>query len=144
MSEFRRPALLLCALTLGLTGLAACSDDSGDAKAAPPATAEEIPGTKEKKITLTEQAAQRIGLETTTVQAGAGGHTVIPSSALYYIAEGTAWTYVSTGPLQYVRTKVSVDKFDGDDVLLSDGPEAGTEIVSIGAALLYGVETGIK
>jgi hypothetical protein len=144
MSEFRRPALLLCALAFGITGLAACSDDAGDAKAAPPAIAEEIPGAKEKKITLTEKAAERIGLETTTVQTGAGGRTVIPSSALYFAPEGTAWTYVNTGPLQFLREKVQVDKFDGDSVILTDGPEAGTEIVSIGAALLYGVETGIK
>jgi len=39
-----------------------------------------------------------------------------------------------------VRQEISIDRVDGDSVMLSDGPPAGTEVVTVGAAEVYGSE----
>ena len=43
-----------------------------------------------------------------------------------------------------VVAEITVDRVEGDQAFLSSGPAAGTEIVTQGAAELYGAETGIK
>lgn len=65
---------------------------------------------------------------------------VIPYGALYYDASGATWVYVVKQPLVYERTGVRVDRVTGEQVVLSAGPAAGTEIVTVGASLLYGTE----
>ena len=65
---------------------------------------------------------------------------VVPYSALYYAANGATWVYVNTAPLTYERTRVVVERIDGDLAVLSDGPPVDTPVVTIGAALLYGTE----
>jgi hypothetical protein len=65
---------------------------------------------------------------------------VIPYGALYYDARGAAWVYVSKEPLVFERQSVRVDRVVGDVAVLTDGPAPGTSVVTVGAALLYGVE----
>jgi hypothetical protein len=40
-----------------------------------------------------------------------------------------------------VRQRVKVDRIVGDNVFLSQGPAPGTQVVTVGASLLYGSET---
>ena len=47
------------------------------------------------------------------------------------------------GDHQFQRQAVTVDHIAGDTAFLSDGPKAGSEVVVIGAAELYGVEEGV-
>ena len=42
-----------------------------------------------------------------------------------------------------MRAEVKVDRIDGDRVLLSEGPPAGTKVVTVGAAEVYGAELEI-
>ena len=70
--------------------------------------------------------------------------TVIPYAALIYGVDGDTWTYTNEEPLSYVRYPVTVDYIDGDTAVLLDGPEAGVEVVTVGAAELLGVEFGLK
>jgi hypothetical protein len=135
---------------LGLA-LSACSH-AADSSAAPgqgtdkPAVAVAIPGTDEKKITLTADAARRVGIETAAVRrvaATGGGQDVIPVSAVYYDGTGGTWVYTSPAPLQYVRASVRLGPITGDTVVLEQGPAAGTLVVSVGEAELYGVEYGV-
>jgi len=65
---------------------------------------------------------------------------VVPYGALYYDAHGAAWVYVSKEPLAFERQSVRVDRVVGDVAVLDDGPALGTPVVTVGAALLYGVE----
>jgi hypothetical protein len=51
--------------------------------------------------------------------------------------------YISPAPLTYVREPITVDYIEGDMVVLVDGPAAGTEVVTVGVAELYGADTGI-
>ena len=93
-------------------------------------------------VTLSEQAEQRLGIETTTVTEGRSGLSV-PYSTVVYDPEGGSWVYVMTDPLTYRRAEVVLGHKTGDEVALTSGPPAGTEVVTVGAAELVGVETGI-
>jgi hypothetical protein len=82
---------------------------------------------------------QRVRVET-PLAGGRGLRKVVPYSSLIYGAHGETWVYTSPEPLTYVRHPVSVDYVEDDLAVLSDGPDAGTEVVSVGAAELFGTE----
>ena len=65
---------------------------------------------------------------------------VVPYASLLYGINGDTWIYTSPEPLMFVRHPVQVDYIDKDWAVLSDGPPAGTSVVSIGVAELYGTE----
>jgi hypothetical protein len=93
-------------------------------------------------ITLSEAAEQRLGIQTAAVAAGPTGPTV-PFAALVYQPDGSTWVFVRTEPFTYRRTAVAVGPKSGDQMTLTSGPPAGTEVVTVGAAELVGVEIGI-
>ncbi len=64
----------------------------------------------------------------------------MPYAAIIYDAEGNTYAYTAPEPLTYVRKEIEVDRVDGDSVVLSDGPPAGTKVVTVGAAEVYGTE----
>lgn len=64
----------------------------------------------------------------------------VPFSAIFYDAKGGAWVYKVSAPLTYVRHAVSVAYVEGETAILTEGPPAGTEIVTQGASLLAGIE----
>lgn len=67
----------------------------------------------------------------------------VPYASLIYWADGTTWVYgESEAERHYVRLPVKVDRIEGDTVYLRSGPPAGTRIVTLGAAELFGAETG--
>jgi hypothetical protein len=45
--------------------------------------------------------------------------------------------------LTFLRAHVVVDRIEGDLVMLSGGLAPGTEVVTVGAAEVYGAELGI-
>jgi hypothetical protein len=92
-----------------------------------------------QRVTFTEEGARRTGLQTAVVRRS-GKRTVVPYAALLYDPEGKTYVYTSPKPLQFVRREVDVSRVEGDRVLLSEGPLAGTEIVTVGAAEVYGTE----
>lgn len=78
------------------------------------------------------------------VLAGSGmQRTVIPYSSVIYDLHGETWVYTNPAPLTFVRERVEVDYIDGDNAILAGGPNAGTQIVSVGVAELYGTEFGV-
>lgn len=118
---------------------------SGEAHVSP-ATVEHVAGSDIARITLTERAAQRLDIQTaeTTMQPAAGGQgLVVPYASLIYDAEGGTWTYTNPEPLVFERAAVTVDSVDGNRVFLSEGPPAGTPVVVVGAAELFGAEFGV-
>ena len=46
-------------------------------------------------------------------------------------------------PLTFVRHRVVIDKIDRGLAVLQDGPAVGTKVVTVGAAELYGAESGV-
>lgn len=134
-------------LVLGLL-LSACTktqsvSGGSAAKTEAPATKEAIGETGINKVTLTEQALARLALETTEVQNAANDLLEIPYGAIIYDLNGNTWTYTSPEANVFVRHPITVDRIEGNSVYLSDGPELGTLVVSMGAAELYAADVGI-
>lgn len=67
---------------------------------------------------------------------------VIPAAALVTDIHGGEWVYRKDADGHYQRQRVEVARRDGDDVILARGVTAGDEIVSAGAAELFGYEFG--
>jgi hypothetical protein len=107
-----------------------------------PMTVEPIEGTDFSRVILTADGAERVGLETTEV-AAEEGETIVPAAAVWIDVNGDEWVYTEPDPLVFVRAAISVDRYDGDVAVLSDGPSVGTDVVSVGVAELIGSEFGI-
>jgi hypothetical protein len=95
-----------------------------------------------KKLTLSEKAVERLGVETAPV-AGSGASMSVPYAAVVYDANGKTWAYVNQEPLVYMRAQITVEEIEGDVARISAGPPEGTPVVTTGAAELYGAEIGV-
>jgi hypothetical protein len=138
-----RHRLFLTGLAVAALALGACNSGTSTSETKVEAiTIAEDEGTGLKTLTLSEKAAQRLGVETAPV-AGTGSQMSIPYAAVVYDAEGKTWTYVNAQPLVYQRAEITVDEIDGDVAHLSAGPESGMLVVTTGAAELYGAEIGV-
>jgi hypothetical protein len=143
----RRQLRATCAglvLIAGGVSLSACGGgstgyDYETASHHDPAVLEAIKGKDVHRVILDAEAAERAGIQTAPIRQNGQG-TVMPHSAVIFDADGETFTYTAPEPLTYVRKEISIDHVDGDSVMLSDGPPAGTEVVTVGAALVYGTE----
>lgn len=130
-----------------LLAVGGCTGDSASvAQGEPPAVKEPADENGLSRITLSASAAERLGIEVGQVaDAAAEGDTrkIMPYGALIYDPDGSTWAYTNPEGLVYVRAPLTVDRVEGDQVLLLDGPPSGTDVVRVGAAELYGIEYGI-
>ena len=134
--------LIMIVMLLALS-LSACAPEAIAEDENKPVSLEPIAGTDLNRLTLTQKAAERLGLETAPVLSQPIDGTerlVIPYAALLYDPSGQAWVYVNIEPLVFVRQAITVDSIEGDDVILSDGPDAGATVVTLGATELFGSE----
>jgi hypothetical protein len=84
----------------------------------------------------------RVKLALTT---NAAQYKIVPYQAVIYDVDGGTWVYVKEpNALAFVRQSVTIDYIEGDLAFLVDGPPAGTEVVTVGGAELYGTETGVS
>jgi hypothetical protein len=104
-----------------------------------PASVEHLEGSDVARLTVTARAAERLDIRTAPVEARRE-RTVVPADSVLYDPNGGEWVYTSPEPLVFVRAPVSVDHFAGDVAVLSGGPPAGTQVVTVGVAELYGIE----
>jgi hypothetical protein len=137
-----RPRWIFVGLAVAALALGGCASKTTAEPAAEAITIEEIGDSELKTLTLSEKAAERLGVETAPVAAAGSGMTV-PYAAIVYDADGKTWTYVNSEGLTYQRAAVTVDEIEGDVARLSDGPPEGTAVVTTGAAELYGAEIGV-
>lgn len=143
----QRTTRWILAMVVLVTPLAACSPapaGAGEREAA--VTVEKIEGSDLSRLTLSERAAARLGVATAPVaeqQVGGQGRQVVPYSAVMYDKAGATWAYTNTEGRTFVRAPITVDRIQGDVAILSDGPAVGTLVVTVGAAELWGVETGV-
>jgi hypothetical protein len=140
-----RPRLIAagCALVFAGLPLAGCKEVEEESAAGyEPSKVEPVKGAKEDdlvRITFTKEGADRVDLKTTRIRS-AGEHTVIPYAALIYNDEAKTFVYTSPKPLSFLRAPVKVDRIEGNRVLLSESPPAGTKVVTVGATEVYGTE----
>lgn len=133
------------ALALAIAGCGESAEVEAVALEAP-AAVEGIEGTELSRLTLTQRAADRLGLRTAAVEEvpiDEEAWLAVPYSAILYDASGATWVYTNPEPLVYVRAEVVVDHVDHDLALIADGLTLGTHVVTVGAVELYGAETGV-
>jgi hypothetical protein len=110
-----------------------------------PATVEHEAGSEISKVTLTDQAMKRLDVRTGAVTEEKSPRTeklqkAVPYSALIYDPQGRTWVYTCPQPRVFVRAAIDVDFIEGDLAFLSQGPDPGTSIATVGVAELYGTE----
>jgi hypothetical protein len=146
--------LLVAALALGVS---ACSRGQTEEQTEGyrGAKVEPVAGSDLSRVTLSRQAADRLGIATAQVSvqrlaapgqpagATAAARKVVPYAAVIYDERGGTWTFTSPQPLTYVRQPIAVDFIEGDLAALSKGPAVGTTVVTTGAAELLGTELGV-
>jgi len=130
---------LFIALLIMASLLAACGPKSTSVEKIEPFQLEVIEGSDFQRVILTEKAAQRLDIQTASVNGN-----VIPYAAVLYGLNGETWTYTNPEPLVFVRQSIVIDSIEGDRAFLSEGPDTGTAVVIIGVAELYGAEVGVK
>jgi len=106
-----------------------------------PVTISEVPGTDLHRLTLTENAVDRTGIQTDTAAADpATGKLTVPYAAIIYDSAGKTWVYTTPEPRVYVRRPITVERINGGTAVLRDGPAPGTVVVTTGAEELFGAE----
>jgi hypothetical protein len=136
-------ALAIVAAALLLPAAASRAATPAEAAHVRPARIESIAGSTLRRITLTERAAQRLDIRTAEVAEGTAGGLAVPYAAIVYDLKGASWVYINPEPHTYVRHPVSVARVEADTAHLKEGPPAGTRVVTVGVAQLYGAEKGI-
>jgi hypothetical protein len=136
-------------LVLSCLTLVACNASSAAPTQEQPAKVETIEGTEFNRITLTEKTAERLGIESESLREETVNGTVVkvvPYAAIIYGLQGEQWVYIrmpDENSLTFVRVPVTVEFIVGDLALLSAGPDAGVEVVTVGVVELYGVDIGV-
>jgi hypothetical protein len=157
MAMAARQGLVAALVLLAGVSLAGCKSSSSaqaESETNGAAKVTEVQGKEGiHQVELTSDGAQRIGLKTEPVRAGAAApdstatrataQLSVPLSAVLYDKDGATWVYVSTDKLAFQRAPVKIASVNGDTALLSSGPPAGTAVVTVGAPELLGAEDGV-
>jgi len=104
-----------------------------------PSKLEPIEGSELSRVILTEKAAERVGIETVSVN-----RDLVPYAAVIYDLEGNTWIYTNPEPLAFVRVPIAIDHIEGDTAVLSESLPSDLTVVTVGVAELYGTETGVS
>ena len=108
-----------------------------------PARVEATTDAKIMKVTLTQKAAERLGVVIDEVRTDLSGRRIVPYASVLYDLTGKTWVYISADPLTFVRGAVEIDTIKGDNVYLSDGPPAGTKVLAVGVPQVFGTEVKV-
>jgi hypothetical protein len=145
----RRTRWIVVGIFAGLA-LSACSKAAEEPEATGHATVrlEAVKGEKDlKRVILSAEAVKRIDVKTVQVREARAENgaqqKVIPYAAVLYDAQGRTWAYANPQLRTFVRAPITVDRIEGDEAILADGPPSGTTIVTVGAEELFGTEFGL-
>jgi len=67
---------------------------------------------------------------------------VVPESSVLYDIHGASWVYEDLGGNAYARRRIQIARHAGDRVVVSRGIGEGANVVTAGAAELFGTEFG--
>jgi hypothetical protein len=137
--------VLVAVLVLGAVALPACKEVETESSVGyEPAKLQPVKGGDDDAsiVTFTPEAAERTQLQTARVRRD-GARLVVPYAALVYDEEGKTFVFTSPKRRSFLRAVVRVERIEGDRVLLSKGPPAGTAVVTVGTAEVYGAEQEI-
>ena len=138
-----RKAVLGCVVAVAVATSAGCAEiESVTAEPYEPAALESTGPDKPARVILTEEAVDRVALQTTEVKA-LGKDLTVDHAALVFDKAGKPWVFSVVAPRTYVRAAVTIKEVQDNVVTLSAGPPAGTQVVTVGAIELWGAELGI-
>jgi hypothetical protein len=114
-----------------------------------PARLVQVEGESLSGVALSGRAAERVGIKSEPVRevSTAGATTkskAVPVAALIYDKNGDVWVYTTARLRTYVRQRVTIAQVEGDLAILESGPAVGTAVVTVGAAELFGSESGVE
>jgi hypothetical protein len=137
----RLPRRLGAGLALVASGLVlgACSEVESNLRENQPYKVTPIEGRDVQLVTMEDATAALLPVETTTVRRE-GKRKVVSHVAVIYNPDGDAFVYTKPKAETYVREPIEIIRVDGDKAVLSDGPPAGTEVVTTGSAELLATE----
>jgi hypothetical protein len=138
LSRVRLLATGLAAVACGLA-LSACEEVPSNLREAQPYKVQPIKGTDRNTVTMADETAGLLPVETTEVRES-GGKKVVPHNALIYNPDGDVFVYSKPKTETYIRRPVRVERVSGSRAWLAAGPEAGTTIVTTGSAELLATE----
>lgn len=136
-------------LVLAAVPLSGCAEVATATATKPkPYKVEKPEGTSLTRLRIEQAVFDRIRIKTSTVReverfGGETARKVVDYAAIVYDPKGETIVYTNPSPLVFVRQSVKVDSIDGDLAVLTDGPPAGTAVVTVGTAELLGMETGV-
>ncbi|WP_345737013.1 membrane fusion protein MtrC [Prosthecobacter algae] len=85
------------------------------------------------------RAGERVAVEIPTVESKIES-LVLPFNAVLHDIHGGQWVYEKMEGHRYTRRRVQVARLAGNDAVLSSGPPVGSQVVTDGAAELFGTE----
>ncbi|HEV3365246.1 MAG TPA: hypothetical protein VG795_14090 [Acidimicrobiia bacterium] len=140
-------AALLMVAALPLAG---CAGETATATATKPKPykLEKPEGTSLTRLRIEQRVFDRIRIKTSTIRqverfGGETARKVVDYAAVVYDPKGDTIVYTNPEPLVFVRQPIKIDYIDGDVAVLTEGPPAGTAVVTVGTAELLGMETGV-
>jgi hypothetical protein len=143
--------LAIAGLAMAATLILAGCGGGSEPELPSPAQVQQVAGSPVPQVKLTAPAMRRIGIATQPLEMAkvsldgqSAGHKVIPYSAVVYDTDGSTWTYVNTAPQVFLREPVTVGAIDGETAILTEGPDVGAAVVTVGAAELLGTEYNIS
>jgi hypothetical protein len=138
-----RRAVLGCVVAIAVATSAGCAEiESVTAEPYEPAALESTGPDKPARIILTDEAVDRVALQTTEVKP-LGKELTVDHAALVFDKAGKPWVFTVVGPRTYVRAAIGIKEVQDDLMILSASPPAGTQVVTVGAIELWGAELGI-
>lgn len=150
---FKRKTNLMLTAFVAVLSLAVANGTSRsaeDEETEESVTVSDTPGKDVKTLTFTEDAMERLGIETGTVRQVVvshdgveGSHKAVPLSAVTYDADGKTWVYTNPAPDTFVREPVTVEFMDAENMYLSQGPKIGDSIATTGVQEMIGAEFGV-
>jgi hypothetical protein len=127
------------ALLASAVALSACEEVPSNLREAQPYKVQPIKGTDRNTVTMADETAGLLPVETTAVRE-VGGQKVVPHDALIYNPDGDVFVYSKPKAETYIRRPVRINRVSGSRAWLDAGPEAGTTIVTTGSAELLATE----
>jgi hypothetical protein len=138
-----RKAVLGCVVAIMVAISTGCAEiESTTAEPYEPAALETPGPGQPARVILTEEAVDRVALQTTEVKM-LGKDPAVDHTALVFDKAGKPWVFTVVAPRTYVRAAIGIKDVQDNLVILSSGPPAGTQVVTIGAIELWGAELGI-
>ena len=140
---------LAALLMLAALPLSACASSATATATKPkPYKLDKVEGTSLSRLRIEQRVFDRIRIKTSTVReverfGGETARKVVDYAAVVYEPKGDTSVYTNPSPLVFVRQPIKVDYIDGDLAVLSDGPPAGTAVVTVGTAELLGMDFGV-